>query len=165
MDQQLPSKPLPLQYPTTKPTYSSISSHLNRHSNSRLVLTRSIPKDERIEYCALRYSWGRSSALQLLQDNLETLPKRIDTLLLSQNIQHAIVEARNLRFKYIWVDLLCIIQGSLQDWRPEAAKMGDVYTGAFLTIGASGSNSGDDGCLHESDTAVFKRCDRSLLCR
>ncbi|RSL71758.1 hypothetical protein CEP53_001373 [Fusarium sp. AF-6] len=126
---------------------------------ARLVLTDSLPKDETTEYCALSHSWGRSSPLRLLEDNLEGLLKSINTSLLSKNIQDALVVAHRLEFKYIWVDSICIIQNSAQDWRTEAAKMGDVYAGAFLTIAATGSNSGDGGCFHERDPVVFNRCE------
>lgn len=126
---------------------------------ARLVPTNSLPKNETTEYCALSHSWGGSSPLRLLEDNLEGLMKSIDTSLLSKSIQDALVVAHRLGFKYIWVDSICIIQDSAQDWRTEAAKMGDVYASASLTIAATGSQSGDGGCFHERDPIVFNRCE------
>ena len=44
---------------------------------------------------------------------------------------------RGLGIRYLWVDTLCIIQDSEEDWEAELGKMADVYGGAFLTLSAA----------------------------
>ena len=43
---------------------------------------------------------------------------------------------RGLCIRYLWVDTLCIIQDSEEDWEAELGKVADVYGGAFLTLSA-----------------------------
>jgi hypothetical protein len=51
--------------------------------------------------------------------------------------QDAVVATRNLGIPYLWIDSICIIQDSKQDWEAESAKMGSVYRNAYVTIAAS----------------------------
>lgn len=53
---------------------------------------------------------------------------------LPQTFQDAIVTTRNLGFRYVWIDALCIIQDSGEDKIKEIGKMGDVYNDSTLTI-------------------------------
>jgi hypothetical protein len=46
----------------------------------------------------------------------------------------AVELCRRLSIRYLWVDAVCIIQGSKEDWQREAALMGQVYANAFVTI-------------------------------
>jgi hypothetical protein len=46
---------------------------------------------------------------------------------------------RKLGFRYLWIDALCIIQDSEEDWRKEAAVMDRVYGRAALTISCADS--------------------------
>jgi len=59
--------------------------------------------------------------------------------------QHAIMVTRRLGFRYIWIDSLCIIQDSKQDWKEQAAKMQHVYEGAILTIAADAGDNSTSG--------------------
>lgn len=34
---------------------------------------------------------------------------------------------RRLGYRYVWIDSLCIVQDSREDWRHECSRMGDVY--------------------------------------
>lgn len=51
--------------------------------------------------------------------------------------QDAIVTTQKLGIQYLWIDSLCIIQDSEDDWQAESAKMGSVYRNAKVTIAAS----------------------------
>ncbi|KAH8742398.1 heterokaryon incompatibility protein-domain-containing protein, partial [Hyaloscypha finlandica] len=61
--------------------------------------------------------------------------------------QHAIDISRNLRLRYLWVDALCIIQDSDDDWKVEAAKMGSIYARSYLTIAADSARDASEGCF------------------
>jgi len=51
----------------------------------------------------------------------------------------AITIVRKLSFRYLWIDALCIIQDSEEDWQKEAAVMDRVYANAALTISCADS--------------------------
>lgn len=54
--------------------------------------------------------------------------------LLTKNFQQAIKVARFLDVGYIWIDSLCIIQGSAEDWKREASRMHLVYRNSYCNI-------------------------------
>ncbi|KAH7314199.1 heterokaryon incompatibility protein-domain-containing protein [Rhexocercosporidium sp. MPI-PUGE-AT-0058] len=62
--------------------------------------------------------------------------KGIELCSLPATFQDAIKITRAVGRKYIWIDTLCIIQRSEQDWIEESAKMGSYYSSSWLTIGA-----------------------------
>jgi hypothetical protein len=67
----------------------------------------------------------------------------LSDLSMPQNFQDAVFMTRALRSRYIWIDSLCIIQDSPEDWAREGSEMDKVYNFARLTLGAtSASNSG-----------------------
>lgn len=99
------------------------------------------------EYAALSYCWGgqdpgpvteTSNIVSHRNDGIEieTLPK---------TISEAIYATRKLGLRYLWVDRLCIVQDSTDDWDREAALMCAVYSGATLTLSADGSDSARKG--------------------
>src|SRR5207249_3310082 len=60
--------------------------------------------------------------------------------------------AQKLHVFYLWIDSLCIIQDSEEDWQKEAAKMYNVYIHATFTIAAHGSADSNGGCFVAGDT-------------
>lgn len=56
--------------------------------------------------------------------------------LMPKTFQHAIIVARELAIRYVWIDSLCIIQDDLKDWETESSKVKTVYAGAYLTVAA-----------------------------
>ena len=51
--------------------------------------------------------------------------------------------------RYLWIDSLCIIQNSNEDWARELKRMGTIYRDSFLTtsvMASSGSNHGIIPC-------------------
>lgn len=44
---------------------------------------------------------------------------------------------RALRIQYLWIDALCIIQDSTDDWEMQSAQMASIYSNSYLTIAAS----------------------------
>jgi Heterokaryon incompatibility protein (HET) len=90
-------------------------------------------------YAALSHMWGDSShipPLRTLTSRYEAMKSGIQMWELSTNFADAVVVARKLGLRYIWIDSLCIIQDSLSDWNREAATMHEVYKYAEVTIAA-----------------------------
>ncbi|ORY03239.1 hypothetical protein BCR34DRAFT_443037, partial [Clohesyomyces aquaticus] len=46
----------------------------------------------------------------------------------------AIKITRLLRYQYLWIESLCIIQGCAEDWEREANKMAGVYSNAICNL-------------------------------
>lgn len=56
---------------------------------------------------------------------------------LPKTFQHAIELTRQLEVRYPWIDALCIIQDSDDDWLSEGATMANVYRNAYCNIAAT----------------------------
>ncbi|WAO92468.1 HET domain-containing protein [Fusarium falciforme] len=82
-----------------------------------------------VRYTTLSHSWGKDPSLcpQLKQALLESFKTRILEPGLPAKYLDAIRITRDLGFRYIWIDSLCIIQDSEEDWKKESLKMASVY--------------------------------------
>lgn len=111
------------------------------------------------DYVALSYRWGVSSALQLTSATLGPFRTGVSTDQLPQTVQDAILIARRLKIKYLWVDALCIVQDSPDDWAQEAASMSDVYQHCLLTIAALGAAHSGEGLFSKRDPLLLLPCE------
>ncbi|KAH6682180.1 hypothetical protein F5X68DRAFT_172126 [Plectosphaerella plurivora] len=100
-----------------------------------------------VRYTALSHRWGDGPPFCTLSSNLDELRKKIPFELLPRNFQDAICVTRALRLSYLWIDSLCIIQENEEDWRREAARMGQVFSNAYCAIAASSATSSVQGFL------------------
>jgi hypothetical protein len=71
--------------------------------------------------------------------NFQELKLGFEQEILPTAFRDAATLAQSLRISYLWIDTLCIIQDSDVDWAEQAAKMGEVFEGATITIAASSS--------------------------
>lgn len=70
----------------------------------------------------------------------KTLEKHLSALpwdSLPKTLQDSIRLTRAIGVRYLWIDSLCIIQDSNDDWEKEAARMGTLYAQARLVIAAT----------------------------
>jgi hypothetical protein len=102
-----------------------------------------------MQYATLSHRWGSADVFQLKLGNLEALRERIPIDQLSKTFQDAFVAAKKLGIRYIWIDSLCIIQDSPDDWQREAALMQHVYSNARFNISATGAGDGDAGLFFD----------------
>ncbi|KAE9381084.1 HET-domain-containing protein [Stipitochalara longipes BDJ] len=109
------------------------------------------------KYIALTHRWPKPSE-KMLTTTTDTLSERSEGIsldLLPKTFQDAIVITRKLNIRYLWVDSLCIVQDSYEDWEQEAARMHLVYRDAYLTISA---DAGTAGCLIPRDPLAIRPC-------
>jgi len=67
-----------------------------------------------VEYVTLSHCWGQiPDRIELRSENIASFRKELPNLQHLQTFRDAITAAKNLGFQYIWIDSLCIIQGSL----------------------------------------------------
>jgi hypothetical protein len=107
-----------------------------------------------IEYTALSHCWGNGVTFKLTTSNCEALAESFDPADLPLNFQQAISATRSLGYAYIWIDSLCILQDSLEDWAAVSATMGDVYANAVCTISATASDNSQGGCFRRRDQSL-----------
>lgn len=77
---------------------------------------------ELVTHVTLSHCWGSSLPYQLTMQTIAVL-KSDGMLPLSQlgrTFQEAIEVTRRLGVSYIWIDCLCIIQDSVEDWERES---------------------------------------------
>ncbi|KAF5715958.1 serine threonine kinase [Fusarium mundagurra] len=100
-----------------------------------------------LRYLALSHCWGGSTSLSTLTSNIDQFRNEIPHEQLPLNFQEAIRVARALKISYLWIDSLCIIQDDPEDWRHEAARMGQVFSNAYCTIAATSAATSNEGFL------------------
>jgi hypothetical protein len=66
-----------------------------------------------------------------------------------QSFRDAIIVTQRLHIQYLWIDALCILQDSVQDWQVESSKMSNIYLNSFLTIAAANSADCHSGFLSQ----------------
>lgn len=106
---------------------------------------------EPLEYFALSHCWDGSLPLRTTTINFHDHFETIAWDALPATFRYAVDVTRSMDYQYLWIDGLCIIQDSEEDWLRECALIGEVYAGAALTIVAGKSNSPSDGIFGASD--------------
>ena len=118
------------------------------HSSSELYFRLRISSSlARVpKYVTLSHCWGQGVVFQLKQSSLSQLQEELVCVTkLSATFKQAIEVSWHLGFRYLWIDSLCIIQDSLEDWQNEASKMMDVYSNSQCTLAATASSDGREG--------------------
>lgn len=104
-----------------------------------------------IKYAALSYCWGSPSEarsqLRTFTSTLGSMQKTISESSMPGTLRDAIKVCRSLSIQYLWVDSLCIIQDSQDDWETQSTLMALIYKDAFVTISASSSVSCQESFL------------------
>ncbi|KAH7384363.1 heterokaryon incompatibility protein-domain-containing protein [Phaeosphaeria sp. MPI-PUGE-AT-0046c] len=98
-------------------------------------------------YLSLSHCWGRVSFLTTTSKNISQFELQLPVELLSKTIQDALLVTLEMGFTYIWIDSLCIVQDSINDWTHEASRMGEVYRNTSCNISASGVANGEHGFM------------------
>lgn len=102
-----------------------------------------------IPYLALSYVWGGAKTFQLTTKNFDSL--RIRGSLrrhwseIPQTIQDAIFLARDTKFRYLWIDQLCIVQDDEENKAMHIQRMDSIYANASITIVAADGDHADHG--------------------
>ncbi|KAK5993527.1 hypothetical protein PT974_06959 [Cladobotryum mycophilum] len=110
----------------------------------RLVVNH---KGDQGKYVALSHCWGGQVSLQLRQKELQNWQQGIPFHDFPKTFQHAIEVCRCLQIPYLWIDSLCIIQDSKEDWAIQGSKMDAVYSNCHIAIAADGARDSKEGFL------------------
>lgn len=103
-------------------------------------------------YCALSHCWGPPETIttQLNDTTYEDYKKGIPVAALPKTFFDAVAFTRKLGQRYLWIDSLCIVQGSRDDWLAQGAEMCKIYENSLLTLAAASSSSGHGGLFYPS---------------
>ncbi|KAI0006658.1 heterokaryon incompatibility protein-domain-containing protein [Xylariaceae sp. FL0662B] len=107
-------------------------------------------------YATLSHCWGGGSPTMLLSDNFDIFHHNIPWDVLPLTFQEAILAVQRLGISYLWIDALCIIQDSEEDWAREAARMTDVYWNCYVNISADSSTDPQGGLFRQRDPLARK---------
>jgi hypothetical protein len=123
----------------------------------KLVVTDSTISAEstRPRYATLSYKWGNASFLKLSSANMSDLLREIQVDEMPLTFRDAINASRRLNIDYLWIDSLCILQDSVQDWRKESATMDRVYGNSMVNFAASMCQTPMESFLEPVDSACW----------
>lgn len=96
-------------------------------------------------YVALSHRWGGENVLTTRMSTIAERRRHLPMARLPTTFRQAIKVTRSLGFQYLWIDSLCIVQDSVQDWTSQSSQMAQIYGNAAITIAATDSQNGDDG--------------------
>lgn len=112
-----------------------------------LRLVQTSDKSPLVQYLALSHCWGGAHITTLTKQNYGDFTQHIDNDTLPRNFRDAIHVARRLGISYIWIDSLCIIQDSPEDWLKESQEMYVIFSNAMCTIASTASSTPFGGCF------------------
>ncbi|KAF8857431.1 HET-domain-containing protein [Acephala macrosclerotiorum] len=107
---------------------------LGTQQDSYLKLVKGECLGQRPRYITLSHCWGGYMPLRLTNASFGQFCKGIDLAMLPKTFEDAVDISKRLGVRYLWIDSLCIIQDSVQDWQKESMKMADIYEQACAIL-------------------------------
>ena len=107
-------------------------------------------------YVALSHRWGDAGLPQTTLANIAQRKRSVSVTELSKTMQEAIAVVRSLGFRYLWIDALCIIQDSKEDWLRESLRMSEVFKSAILTIAVTDSDHHSKGVFTAREASCVR---------
>ncbi|ORY17228.1 heterokaryon incompatibility protein-domain-containing protein [Clohesyomyces aquaticus] len=109
---------------------------------------------EALRYLTLSHMWGKYDFLVLTTSNFHQLSWEFPVSQLPRTFRDAITVACRLGLRYLWIDSLCILQDSKDDWSVESGLMHKVYMNVFCNIASSLSQCPEEGLFWERNSAL-----------
>ncbi|KAH0558525.1 hypothetical protein GP486_004819 [Trichoglossum hirsutum] len=100
-----------------------------------------------VNYTAMSYCWGGNQPVKTIKSTFKENCRKIEFSSLPKTLQDAVTCTRNLEYRYLWVDSLCIIQDDPDDVAREIATMPSVFGEASVTICAASATDCKQGFL------------------
>ncbi|ESZ91413.1 hypothetical protein SBOR_8202 [Sclerotinia borealis F-4128] len=121
----------------------------------KIVVTADLPKNilSKIRYVALSHKWGCMPDKAITtKKNFEQRKKKIPMDEIPLSFRNAIAITSALNCTYLWIDSLCILQGSDGDFSEEADRMQTTFNCAYCVLAACSAQSAEDGFLHNQES-------------
>ncbi|KAF4340619.1 hypothetical protein FBEOM_5465 [Fusarium beomiforme] len=107
------------------------------------------------KYLTLSYCWGTTNeSTNTTRATLAARREGFSVESLPRTIQDALRLTRLLKFQYLWIDAICIVQSDiddvyLDDWNAEAPRIGSYYLHSKCLISASAASDSSQGLFVE----------------
>lgn len=95
----------------------------------------------------LSHTWGETRLISLTTANYKEYTFQIAKNLFPKTFLNAMEVTRQFGVFYLWIDCLCIIQDSADDWHAESSLMSNVYSGSWCNIAATRAENSDSGLV------------------
>lgn len=99
------------------------------------------------DYAALSHRWGGQVPFMTTQNTLGNRVAGFQLDELPPSFQDAVLVARSLGLRYLWIDSLCIVQDDEEDWLAQSGRMGAIFANATVTIAAHSAQDSNQGFL------------------
>ncbi|KAL8717830.1 MAG: hypothetical protein Q9225_004969 [Loekoesia sp. 1 TL-2023] len=145
--------------PNFMPTRTIKVGPVDGNQDPRLVYHREQEGRIAVEpWATLSHCWGGSSPLKTTLATESQWQRGIPLDMMPPTFRDAVTITRKLGIDHLWIDSLCIIQDSAEDWEYEALRMNNVYKYGLLNIAADTSRTCNDGIFSSRNgpTAVIK---------
>ncbi|KAJ4406778.1 hypothetical protein N0V85_004469 [Neurospora sp. IMI 360204] len=121
---------------------------LGSKAKPSLRLYETQPGDS-FRFIALSHRWGDKGQghFRTTISNYAAHTQAIPYEQLPRNFEDAIRVTRELDIRYLWIDSICIIQGTGGDFAEEAKRMESVFSSAYCVLAASSAHSQHGGFL------------------
>ncbi|KAL9614032.1 MAG: hypothetical protein Q9167_001447 [Letrouitia subvulpina] len=96
-------------------------------------------------WVTLSHCWSGSAPLKTTTATISQWQEGIPLDKMPSTFRDAVCITRRLGLRHLWIDSLCIIQDSPEDWESEAARMGEIYRYGLLNIAAETARTCHDG--------------------
>lgn len=93
------------------------------------------------------HCWGREVHFVTESRSLADRQQAIALKNVLATFRDVILTTRRLGYQHLWIDSLCIIQDSLEDWVRESSQMQHYYKNSILTIAADHLTGDDESFL------------------
>ena len=111
--------------------------------------------DANAEWVALSHQWGTPPYFSTETSNIDKRKSGIHLEELPNTFRDAVTVTRALNHRYLWIDSICIVQGSGGDFHSESKRMEDVYSGAYCVLAASCASGHSSGFLQRRKERDF----------
>ncbi|KAF1965268.1 hypothetical protein BU23DRAFT_628610 [Bimuria novae-zelandiae CBS 107.79] len=142
------SKPGPVPLPKRV-----IEVPVNPTHSPRLLVTN----DQYGEYVILPHCWGKAGIAKLTTavavGRTAEYQVAVPPATLPRSFADAIHMTRRLGYRSLWIDEICIVQDSKEDWAEEALKMALYHGRSALMISATAACDSNQGILVNRDVA------------
>lgn len=98
--------------------------------------------------------------MQLNSESINDFKQNISFSHLPKTFQDAVKICHALDIQYLWIDSLCIMQDSPEDWAIQGSKMAQIYSDCLLTIAADAAANSKAGILQRVPDPV----ESSVIC-
>ena len=113
--------------------------------NAPVRLVEGVQLERNVRYMTLSHCWGKLPLYTLRTDSFDEFRRSIPLAKLTKCFQDAIQCTQGLGIRYLWIDSLCILQDSTEDWQHESLDMQSVYSNSWCTIAATAFLDGQQG--------------------